>query len=633
MVTKRLTMRAAAGLTLWAGFVPAVQAQLPAVTAEDAFKVQPRQKGVIVTTPTPDAVPRCTVAPIPNPKDPKNPMGYVVRDPGGQPVRQFVSYDGKSFNIIAFYVDGMEAYREVYPPQQGEPYQFRWLGPNGTKWGIDKDRDGRIDDWVVISPEELSQELLQAVLTRDAKRAEALTLNKSNLDSIGFTGAEAQRYLDRSAGVGVRVTRAADDFKASPTAEWLHLELNTPQAIAADTIGARDDLVLHKTGTILVKDGANSRSLQVGQFAQIGRAWKLVDGPTAGPIAADIGPGTRLVFDAIKDFVAQLDEIDKQGGNLSSIAEIAAHNAKRAEVLEQIFARLPNDAGEDTAKIRDTWTKLLLDSLSAAAEGETLEGKHVIRLKQFKEAFGDKPGAIGPYAWFHYLLTENSISLRSAKPGELPAIQEKWRSKLEEYIKAHPKSEDAPEATLRLGMAYEFVGTKEGDAKAKEWYEVLAKSYAGHSHAAKGAGAVRRLASEGQPLELSGPKLADGQTFTVASLKDKVVVVYYWASWSSTLQDDAKKLRSLVKEYGDKGLELVTVCLDTDPQTANQAAKTHELPGIVLHAPGGLDGSPLAAQYGIIVVPHILVTDKTGKIVNRNAQATNLDDEVRKLLP
>ena len=94
-------------------------------------------------------------------------MGYLVSDPDGKPVRQFVTYDSKTFNIIAYYVDGVEAYREVYPPNAGEPYQFRWLGPNGSKWGLDRDRDSKIDEWVVISPEEVSQELVAAVATRD----------------------------------------------------------------------------------------------------------------------------------------------------------------------------------------------------------------------------------------------------------------------------------------------------------------------------------------------------------------------------------------------------------------------------------------------------------------------------------
>lgn len=631
MVTKQLMVTAVAGLGLWAGFGSVAQAQLPVVTAQDAVKVQPRQKGVKVSTPTPDLVGRCSVTPIPNKADPKTPLGYVVRDPSGNAVRQFVSYDGKTFNIIAFYLDGVEAYREVYPPQPGEPYQFRWLGPNGTKWGLDRDRDGRIDEWVVISPEELSQELFQAVLDKDTKRAEALLVTKANLEAIGLHGPKAQAILDRAAGAVAKVVKAHADLKASPEAHWDHLQLGIPQAESSDSIAARDDLVTYKGGMILIQDGKEARFLQTGELMLVGRAWKLIDGPSVGGQGLDAaGLSAPPIPDSIRDLVARLDGLDKAFlSQPANAATLAAHNAKRVEILEQIVATLPPAQQE-------TWTKLLIEGLSAAAEGEPLDGKHVIRLKQFKEAFA-RPGspnpAIGSYAWFRYLLTENSIALANAKPGELPAIQERWRAALEEFLAAYPNSADSPEAALRLGMAYEFLNTKEGDAKAKEWYRKLAANPAGHPHADKAAGAIKRLDSEGQPLELAGPTLADGKPFNVASLSGKVVVVYYWASWSSTLPDDAKKLNALLREYGPKGVELVTVSLDSDARVAAQAVATHNLPGIVLHAPGGLDASPLAAQYGIIVVPHLFVANKQGKIVNRNAQVVNLEDEVKKLLP
>ena len=630
MVTKRFAMRAMAGFSLWAGVGSVAQAQLPAVTPEEAFKVQPRQKGVTVSTPTPDVAQQCKVEKIPSPTDPKATMGYLVRDPSGQTVRQFVSYDGKSFNIIAFYVNGAEAYREVYPPGATEPYQFRWLGSNGTKWGLDKNRDGTIDEWVVISPEELSQELLQAVLTKDVKRAEALTLNKANVDAMGLKGAEAQKLIDRTGGVAARVAKASDDLKAGAAAEWMHLELGVPQATPADAVGTREDLVFHKTGTVLVKDGkdgANSKSFQIGEMVQVGRAWKLVDGPSVGSAEVGLG-GNALLFPGVADLIAELNKLDQAQPAAVTVPQMAAHNAKRAAILEQIVARAN---AQPDAKIQETWTKLLVDSLSSAAEVEKIEGRHIMRLKQFKEAFAGKPGSVGSYAWFHYLITENSILLREGTPA-LATVQEKYRAGLEEFIKANAKSDEAPEATLRLGMAFEFMNTKEGDAKAKEWYELLSKNHAGHPHALKAIGAVKRLDSEGKPLEIAGANLATGQAFNVATLKDKVVVVYYCAAWSSTLPDDAKKLKELVKVYGPKGLELVTVCLDNDAKTAAQTVADHGLPGTVLHAPGGLDASPLASQYGIIVVPHLFVADK-GKVTNRNAQAANLEDEVKKLLP
>src|SRR5439155_14643213 len=117
---------------------------------------------------------------------------------------------------------------------------------------------------------------------------------------------------------------------------------------------------------------------------------------------------------------------------------------------------------------------------------------------------------------------------------ELGTIQEKWRAGLEDFVKTFPTAADAPEAVLRLAMAYELSGAKDAEPKAKQWFEHLAKNYATHPHAAKAVGALKRLDSEGKPLELVGPVLGTGQPFNAVQ-KDKVVVVYYWASWSQSL--------------------------------------------------------------------------------------------------
>lgn len=624
MVTKRLTTRALAGFTLWAGVGLTAQAQLPAVTPESAFKVMPRQPGVNVTTPTPDQVPQCKVEPIPG-KDNK-PMGYVVRDPLGRPVRQFVSYDGKTFNIIAFYVNGIEAYRETYPPQAGEPYQFRWLGPNGSKWGVDRDRDGRVDEWVVLSPEELSQELFAAVLTKDTKRAEAIVINRGNLDSLGLPAADAQKLLDRAAGAARRVTDVAEALKLSSSAQWVQVGLAAPQAVPADAFNppARDDLIAHKNGTILVQDGKDTKFLQTGEMVQVGRAWKLVDGPSTGLEASGGGGGPApSVPEAVRGLLAKLQEVDTAFPNPPTPEAIAAHNARRVELLEQIVAKLD-------ARDQETWLKLLADGLSAASEGEKADGKHISRLKQLRDSLAKGPNQpLAAYVSFRYLVAENSIALATTEGG-FDVVQAKWRTNLEEFVTTYPTSDEAPEAMLRLGMAFEYL--KDGESKAKEWYGKLARQFPRHPHAAKAAGAIKRLECEGKPLELVGPNLANGQMFNAAGLQGRVVVVYYCASWSRSLADDAKKLIALEKEYGPKGLVIVTVCLDTDARTAAQTVTAHKIPGTHLHSPGGLDASPLASSYGIMVVPHVFVAGKDGKIVNRNAQAATVEEDVKKLL-
>jgi len=633
MATPRFTIRTLATLTLWAGFGLTATAQLPALTLDQAFQTKPRQPGVGVSTPAPDQLAKHKIEGIPNPKAPGTNMGYVVRDAQGRPARQFVSYDGKQYNIVAFYVDGQEAYREVYPPAPTEPYQFRWLGPNGGKWGLDRDRDGKVDEWVVISPEEVSQELLGAVVGRDAKRLDALLPTKENLDAIGVPADRAAQFKEKAAGAGKRLTDAAAALNLSPEAKWIHLELGLPQTTPADAFGGRDDIVVHKNGTILIEDKGKTHFLQTGELLQVGRAWKVIEGPAAGPggNGSETIPGGTAgppITKEIEPLVQQLDALDKTAPNPPTQPALSEYYAKRAVVLEQIVQKLPADKQAD-------WTRLLVDSLASAAEGGKAESPSHARLKQLKDALAANAASpLGGYTAFRLLVAENGMALNGVQPGDskgLQAAQEKWRAGLEEFIKAYPAAEDAGEAVLRLAMAYEFAG-KDGEPKAKEWYTTLTTKYPQHAHAAKAAGAVKRLDSEGKPLDVQGPLLATGQAYTTASAAGKAVVVFYWATWSSTLADDAKKLKDLAATYGPKGLEIVTVCLDDDAKAAAQAVQASGLPGTHLHAAGGLDRSPLAAGYGVLVVPHILVAGKDGKVTNRNGQITTLEDEVKRLV-
>ncbi len=631
MRTSRITTRVLAALALWAGFGVVGLAQPPG--ADKVLEVKPRQPGVNITNPTPEQAARYRVDPIPNPKTPGSNMGFVVRDADGRPVRQLVSYDGKGYNIVAFYLNGQEAYREVYPPSQTEPFQFRWLGPNGGKWGVDHNRDGRIDEWLVISPEEVSQELLAAVMTRDAKRLEALLPTEDSLKGLGLPAAELARIKEKAVAAQKRLVEAAEKLQLSPEARWVHLELGVPQTTPQDAFNGKDDMVVHRNGTVLVEDKGKTHFLQTGELIQVGRTWKAVEGPAAGPgvVTADGSPSGGssgpVVTKEIEGLVGQLDQLDKEAPNPPTQPALSNYYGKRAGVLEQIVQKLPADKQAD-------WTRLLIDSLAAASEGGPADAPAHKRFRQWKDQLvGLGPqNPLGAYASFRFLVAENSIALAGAKTGpELQKVQDAWRAGLEGFVNAHPAADDAGEAVLRLGMANEFLG-KDGEPKAKEWYTKLTTTYKNHPHAAKAAGAVRRLESEGKALELTGTTL-QGQSFSAGGVKDKAVAVYYWASWSTTLADDARKLRDLEKAFAGKGLEIVTVSLDDDAKAAAQAAQSANLPGKHLHAAGGLDRSPLAAHYGIMVVPHIILAGKDGKVTNRNAQIATLEDELRRLLP
>ncbi|MDY3561322.1 redoxin domain-containing protein [Gemmata sp. JC673] len=629
MTTSQVTVRTLAALTLVVGFAAAARAQPAPVTVEWALKQTPKQPGVNVSTPPAAG---CRIAPVLNP-DPKaggKSMGSLLKGPDDKPVRQFVSYDDKSFNIIVYYLDGVEAYREVYMPDPKEPFQFRWVGPNGTKWGLDRNRDGVIDEWAVISPEEVSQEVAAALAANDPKRLAALVVTRENLAGLGLPAADVNQALARASGVPKRLADTAAALKLSDKARWLHVEYGIPSVRPADAFNGREDYTAYKNGTVFVEDGGKGVPFQMGELVQIGRAWKLVDGPAPGAAVQQVNAGgaeAAPVPDEIRTLVEKLNDHDKTGSGLTSPQEIAKFNAVRAGILEEINSQL-----KDESK-KETWIKMLLDSHAAAAEGDKAGNKHLVRIDQFKKAYS-APGAnaaIASYAAFRLILAENAVAMANLPPnGQLGPIQDKWRESLEEFVKAYPQSTDAPEALWRLAMAHEHSGAKDGEAKARAAFEALAKGHANTAQGLKAAGALKRYDAEGKPLELVGTVLGTTQPFNAAQ-PGKVVVLYYWASWSQSLPEDAKKLQSLMKEYEGKGLAVVTVSVDHDPKVAAEAAKKVGLPGTHLFAEGGLDGSALAAAYGILAPPHAFVVGRDGKIVNRKAQVQTLEDDLKKL--
>jgi Thioredoxin-like len=167
------------------------------------------------------------------------------------------------------------------------------------------------------------------------------------------------------------------------------------------------------------------------------------------------------------------------------------------------------------------------------------------------------------------------------------------------------------------------------EIEAKNWYQQLVKNFSDKKGLAdKAQGAIKRLELEGKVLELAGSSLS-GSHFDITSLRGKVVVVYYWASWNQQSIGDFARLKEMMRTYGPRGLELVCVNCDISPPEAGSPLAG--APGIQLFQPGGLE-SPLATQYGIMVLPNLFLVGKDGRVVSRTVQIATLEDEIKKLL-
>ena len=609
-----------AALAAVAGLASVADAQTPTVDEQLARK--PIFAGVKISTPTGADLAACRAQTA---NFAKPATGTQLLDGQGRLVRQLIDSKGVGRpNMAYFYFNGVESYRETDYDGNGTPDQFRWLGVNGGKWGGASNEDGVIDVWYDLSPAELTQELFAALQSRDPKRLAPLVVTAADLKALQLPDSEAQKILGAAANLQKRFDSTAAALALQPEARWIHAEVGIPNVVAGDSLGGADLTRIPAVTVLYEKGDRKSADLfQTGELIQINRVWKLIDGPAPGAAQAnpDMGGVNPVVVpEAVRGVVAELQALTAP----QSLAQMPAYHAQRAALLEKVVAAT---SGEQ----QQPWLRQVVDAYTAAAASGDAAG--MARLKQWADKIAaDAPNSpAAAYAAFRLLDAQYTAQMSAATPAKAAEIQKWWREQLEGFVKNYPTADDAPEAMMRLAVASEFASG--GEADAKKWYEKLTQAYPADPRALKANGAMKRLQSEGQPLTLPSATTIDGKPFDPASLAGQPVLLYYFANWSNDPSAEARVIDEL-KKLGEaaKNATVVTVSLDDTPARGNAAIQAAGLKGIHLHAAGGLDRSPLAAAYGIQMVPHLMLIGKDGKVANRNAQAgPGLAAEVEKL--
>jgi hypothetical protein len=619
----------AGALLLWGGAAHA--GNLP--TVQQMLSFHPRCEGVVIGTPTAQEESACRVESI---KGTGQGGGYLLRDAQGRPLRRFYNSrftsvsDGTKIDVWSYYKDGVEVYRETASKNGESPDQFRWLNGGGSKWAeghLDAAGKAHLDAWKAISPEEASQEILQAVIAKDYGRLEPLFLSDADARTLGLPGPEAARIQELRKGAQAKFQAALAKVSVSDKTHWIHLETGAPQVIPADQIGAAHDLVKYLNATLLCETNGKNDWLQTGELIQVGAAWHIVDGPAAGPqepSAPDAGPNAEVADKELQPLLDQLRALDDKAPKSTEPGPnslVVRYNLDRADVLEKVVAQVKPEK-------RDPWIRQEADCLSAAAQASQSSDKAAYnRLMSLEDQIAKAmPGsALAGYVTFREMTADYAGKL-STKDANFEKVQEAWLDRLAKFVQTYPKAEDTPDALLQLGMVSEFMNK---EIEAKNWYQQLATNFADKPVAQKALGAGRRLELDGKVLELSGPTLAGG-SYDISQAKGKVTVVYYWASWNQQCVGDFAKLKLLMDANAGK-LELVTVNLDNTADEANAFLRRAPAPGTHLHQDGGLD-CPLAVQYGIMGLPNLFLVGKDGKVLSRTVQVNTLEDELKKQL-
>jgi thiol-disulfide isomerase/thioredoxin len=115
-----------------------------------------------------------------------------------------------------------------------------------------------------------------------------------------------------------------------------------------------------------------------------------------------------------------------------------------------------------------------------------------------------------------------------------------------------------------------------------------------------------------------------GKVVSLSSLKGKVVVLDFWASWCGPCRRANKHLKQLYSKYQDKGLEILSISVDDNKKPWIKAINEDKLPWLQV-----LDDRNYANTWQIQYIPTTFVIDKQGNFAAYNPDLSDLEKIIK----
>jgi peroxiredoxin len=136
------------------------------------------------------------------------------------------------------------------------------------------------------------------------------------------------------------------------------------------------------------------------------------------------------------------------------------------------------------------------------------------------------------------------------------------------------------------------------------------------------------------PVGAEAPDFAqptpEGRTLSLSSLRGKVVLIDFWASWCKPCRMEMPNVKRVHDLYKAKGFEVLGVSLDREKGAWTQAIAQDGLPW--KHVSDlGFWNNAAAQQYGVSSIPYTVLVDRDGKVIGKNLRGPALEEKLAEI--
>lgn len=123
----------------------------------------------------------------------------------------------------------------------------------------------------------------------------------------------------------------------------------------------------------------------------------------------------------------------------------------------------------------------------------------------------------------------------------------------------------------------------------------------------------------------------NGDTLRLSSLKGKVVLLDFWASWCGPCRNSNKKVAKLYSKFKNKGFEIFAVSIDANRNNWIKAIRQDKINWLQVNDPGDWNAR-IVAQWNIYGIPTSYLIDKEGKFVAMDLREEDLEKTLKEML-